>query len=301
MELGTTGEHVEDLKGLIQDFFARFRRSVTRESASELVTTCIAEKHSVEDLVFLLTELVDTRYGWYSTRTQSEGGGRVRDISIHGEGLSIQSWDGEEYQYSYEKGYRWRTPQGWISRDRLEDALGVWPGYIDAVEDLFRTVAKHIRQLREEKEQVKREFEERWSQAYEQLQHRMALDRHPTLRIWRERSRRGDDVPDCLRSVRHVRRMQAMEPCYVYFLLHEEQVVYVGQTTAPWPARIQQHMKEGSKRFDDVWYLEVDRPSLNQAERAFIGRFQPVYNRTRLTEHNEAEPFTEPSTNTAEM
>ena len=79
--------------------------------------------------------------------------------------------------------------------------------------------------------------------------------------------------------MRHIKRLEVCEPAYVYFLLKEEVVVYVGQTTAPWPSRILQHLNEKEKDFDDVWYLEVDNPSMSEIEKAFIKMFRPKYNR----------------------
>lgn len=118
---------------------------------------------------------------------------------------------------------------------------------------------------------------------YEFLSAKFALDRHPTLRIWRNRNPVNiEEVPQCLKNIRHVKRLEITEPSFVYFLLMEEEVVYVGQTTSPWPARILQHLKSGDKEFDDVWYLEVDRPSVSQVEAEFIRKFQPKYNRTKV-------------------
>lgn len=70
--------------------------------------------------------------------------------------------------------------------------------------------------------------------------------------------------------------------CHVYFLLHEGVVVYVGQSGAAWPMRAEAHLRDKDKVFDDIWYVEVDRPSLTDVERRFIEEFQPKYNKIGL-------------------
>ncbi|MCE5172520.1 hypothetical protein LQV63_24915 [Paenibacillus profundus] len=144
-------------------------------------------------------------------------------------------------------------------------------------------VRKKLEELESQKTLNEERYHEDFNKAYEFLLEKFTLDRHPTLRIWRNRNPVNiAEVPQCLANIRHVKRLEITEPSYVYFLLMGEEIVYVGQTTSPWPARILQHLKSGDKEFDDVWYLEVDRPSVSRVETEFIRKFQPKYNRAKV-------------------
>lgn len=80
------------------------------------------------------------------------------------------------------------------------------------------------------------------------------------------------DVPWSLRK-EVVIEIPAGHPPGVYFLLHEEEVVYVGQSTSP-GSRIAQHTKD--KIFDRV--LLIPTNDLDNVEAKYIKKFQPKYN-----------------------
>jgi hypothetical protein len=111
---------------------------------------------------------------------------------------------------------------------------------------------------------------------------RYATDRHASLRRLRLQDQiPSGEIPPCLRAVRCVKRLRLSEQtATVYFLLRRGVVVYVGQSTALWPGRIIQHVDEGAKDFDEVWYLEVDAVSALRVESRYIVEFNPEYNRT---------------------
>ena len=106
-----------------------------------------------------------------------------------------------------------------------------------------------------------------------------SISRHKILEIWRQKNICTDDIPVALKSIRHIKRMDVILPCHIYFLLKSGQINYIGQTKAPWPQRIITHKKENRIPFDDVWYLEVDAHSLSVAERQMINNFNPPYNK----------------------
>lgn len=86
---------------------------------------------------------------------------------------------------------------------------------------------------------------------------------------------------------------------YVYFLVKDDQVIYVGQTRTPVHSRVWHHQTYtgGSYRsvpgtrkkefvcvqkdFDDAFYIEVDVHDLKAVENYFIDTFKPLLNRTK--------------------
>jgi hypothetical protein len=64
----------------------------------------------------------------------------------------------------------------------------------------------------------------------------------------------------------------------IYFLCKEEVVIYVGQTTRPWPYRILEHARHGVD-FDAVFYLEIqEHESLDELEAHYIAVLTPRLN-----------------------
>ena len=64
-------------------------------------------------------------------------------------------------------------------------------------------------------------------------------------------------------------------PC-IYFLVKEENIMYVGQSINL-PARLVQH--QNNKDYDRVFYLPVPQSDLNRVERDFIKTLDPPLNR----------------------
>lgn len=107
------------------------------------------------------------------------------------------------------------------------------------------------------------------------------LTRHKYVRSLRDGQNHKAQKPAALEGVRHV---QPYVPPggFVYFLLLDGAVVYVGQTI-DLPGRIACHEKE--KTFDDVWCIPCDVTSLLKVEAAYIKRFDPPLNKAG-TERN---------------
>lgn len=217
----------------------------------------------------------------YHQRQSNDGSGNVRDIQIKPGYLRVTTWDDEQFDFCEERGYRWREVGGlWMSRSRLEEQLGVWPGYVDALEDVFRTAQNFLAEFEWQKQESAEHMKKYYERLEEQLAYRYATERHPELRRWRSKNPTlTTTIPPALQSIKHIKQLETRQPCYVYFLLKDSEVVYVGQSSAPWPGRILQHLKDATKSFDDVWYLEVDHGSLSQIEQAYIRKLRPFYNR----------------------
>lgn len=166
----------------------------------------------------------------------------------------------------------------------VEDALGVSSDYLDAIEDMyFANREMFFRHLVERQQGLELAMEEELRELEDELKIQYGLSRDTTLREWRnEHPTSSTDIPQTLIKIEGIRRLDVdeIEPCYVYFLLKGDAVVYVGQTSAPWPQRIRDHIKEGAKEFDDVWYVKVDPLSLNKTEERYIRMLQPKYNKT---------------------
>lgn len=75
----------------------------------------------------------------------------------------------------------------------------------------------------------------------------------------------------------------------VYFLCHEGEVVYVGQSNSP-ASRIATHITEATKVFDRVYLLPAPKSDLLQVESAMIRLLKPKYNGTK---HGEFGPLDE--------
>ena len=81
------------------------------------------------------------------------------------------------------------------------------------------------------------------------------------------------DAPVSIREIENLRMMPHynMTPA-VYFLVEEDKVVYIGQSTNP-ASRVAAH--ESTKIFDRVFVLPVPRSALNGVEGALIRLLQP--------------------------
>lgn len=68
--------------------------------------------------------------------------------------------------------------------------------------------------------------------------------------------------------------------CGIYFLICEEQIVYVGQSVDIFK-RLREHRKEGYKKWDRFSMIPVRKEKLTEVETWYIQHFRPKYNRTR--------------------
>ena len=78
--------------------------------------------------------------------------------------------------------------------------------------------------------------------------------------------------------------------CGVYFLLWENEIIYIGQSTNI-IQRICSHVTEGKKGFDRVLYLPCPQGLLDHYERQLIRHIRPCHNRQHLEMARSAERF----------
>jgi hypothetical protein len=71
-------------------------------------------------------------------------------------------------------------------------------------------------------------------------------------------------------------KFNAFKPS-IYFLLNKGEVVYVGKTINV-GNRIASHLSEGSKLFEDIYFIDVLEKQLDELEQQFIGFYKPKYN-----------------------
>lgn len=70
---------------------------------------------------------------------------------------------------------------------------------------------------------------------------------------------------------------QNLEECFVYFLLRDEEVVYVGQTSIG----ISRPFSHKDKYFTSVKLIPCDFDKLDETEDFYIGKYKPIYNKSR--------------------
>jgi hypothetical protein len=75
-------------------------------------------------------------------------------------------------------------------------------------------------------------------------------------------------------------------PAGVYFLCKGKKIQYIGQAVNV-GRRIIDHMNEGVKEFDKVYFITCHVKQLSEVEKAFIRYFQPTYNKTSLITPND--------------
>ena len=69
----------------------------------------------------------------------------------------------------------------------------------------------------------------------------------------------------------------------VYFLIKEDEVVYVGQSEDV-PVRIRSHKHGGLIEFDHVYYLHVNPENLVEVEKHYIRLLKPKRNRRSISQ-----------------
>lgn len=177
------------------------------------------------------------------------------------------------FKFELSNGWRWKDKHyGWISRDDIENILDVNYGFLDGIETGFFIYKENHDAIQEAIQQIRNNYENEYKRRF--------IERHPELRRWREQNPCKEEKPKCLKNIKYLKRIDISQPCYVYFLLKDSNVVYVGQTSSAWPLRILQHYKDETKKFDDVWFIETDKTSLNWIEQKYINEFKPIYNKS---------------------
>ncbi len=64
----------------------------------------------------------------------------------------------------------------------------------------------------------------------------------------------------------------------VYFLLHQQEIVYVGMSKEP-TQRIQTHHKNGNFQFDSFFVVECGQSEMAELEGEYIRHYQPIENK----------------------
>lgn len=212
----------------------------------------------------------------YTNRREGHGAFGARHMEEIDGGLTLTWRDGRVLTYCIHNGHvnRWMLDGSRVTRTDAELELGLWPGFLDAVE----LCAMNLSRLRDA---AHKETQEAMKRAVEEMKREARMHRHQLLSKWRNKGVTIDSgpLPETIRHVRAIKRFDGVIACHVYFLLHKGSVVYVGQSGDAWPKRVHAHLKDKDKVFDDIWYLEVDRPSLTVVERRFIEEFRPKYNK----------------------
>lgn len=233
------------------------------------------------DKVELIRRLLfrDRLANGYTDRREGHGAFGVRHMEEIDGGVTLTWWDGRLLTYCLHNGHanRWMLDRSRVTRTDAELELGLWRGFLDAVE----LCAMNLSRLRDA---AHKETQEATARAVEEMKREARTDRHQLLTKWRYNGFATDSrqVPEAVRHVRAIKRFNGITACHVYFLLRAGVVVYVGQSGAAWPKRVDAHLNDKDKVFDDIWYVEVDRPSLCAVERRFIEEFRPEYNKMGL-------------------
>ncbi len=84
-------------------------------------------------------------------------------------------------------------------------------------------------------------------------------------------------IPEALRDIPGITELN-QQWGYIYFLVDDDEVVYVGQTTQSLFKRIDQHRT--TKYFDRIYSITVLRSELNTVETHWIRTIKPKYNKT---------------------
>lgn len=213
----------------------------------------------------------------YEYRERNNGNGDIKKVEFSSPrrgcsyGMVKLTSGGNGSVYKYENGRWWNG--GFISRNRVEDELRLWPGYLDGVESMLDAM-----------EEKTEEIEQGWLKLADEkreLEWKYNTQRRSLWDSWSVKNpSSGENMPECLSGVGGAERLEVVERGYVYFLIDKDKVVYVGQTKCTWPQRIDNHLREGQKVFDDVWYVGVPIKELDNVEKKYIKKFKPKYNVT---------------------
>ena len=208
-------------------------------------------------------------------RVSNSGSRRIMNVTVTEHEVILETWNREKYHYAGGRN-RWTDSGGaLISRCMVEEMAGLWPGYVDCLEDLFfhgNADAWDKRAKLDELVRGRMQLDKLLKREYRRLSKiNCKLSKNPET-----------DPPDQLKGIDGIEKARLGVSCYVYFLLNNNKVVYVGQTSQPWPRRILDHIKSSPINFDDVWRLEVDASQLNDVELHYIHHFKPKYNTAGL-------------------
>lgn len=243
------------------------------------------------ELLYYLTKLVERADLWSYLAPRQAGDARSHsEFEFDPNELRVRIKDTSLTYRLHGSGYRWyESGNGYVSRDYVEKLLSAWPGYVDALEDLWDEVQATLRKVEENGKKRWEAQNEEWNWRFNQLKEiaerdlvaarrEAALGRHAALERWRKDAPLRADRPVALAEISGIKQLaQVQLPCYVYFLLDKGEVVYVGHTSQEIGRAIEPLAADPSKTFDDVWFLEVDWQSAKQVADSYREAFNPRY------------------------
>ena len=177
--------------------------------------------------------------------------------------ISLEPWgNGHHRWYIKENGAHYL-----ISRERL-DSFFNHRNFIDGIHTLWKSVHMIATRELDKAEIIANNLEK---EVYDKTNRRI----NKLLR----RSGNPQMVPDAIKDIPGIKALEFdMMEAIVYFLVHNEKVTYVGQTTSEWPSRIRQHLKD-QKVFDQVYYMHVPEGQVDFWENYYIYKLKPKYNK----------------------
>lgn len=172
----------------------------------------------------------------------------------------------------YGQGFRWYLihPDGYeelISRARLDEIFKHY-NFVDGIKLLWRqsyenadrVLDKHKSRMEDEEKKLGKKF-------------------HRIINKILEHSLETTEIPHSIKDIPNIKKLNAgYAEAIIYFLLHNDKIVYVGQTKSEWPGRIRQHLKD-QKLFDQVYYIHVREHEVDRQEQYYIKKFKPKYNK----------------------
>jgi hypothetical protein len=233
--------------------------------------TYLASDYQPNDMPYLKIKEIKQNWkaGDYSVTFQLDGYksvGREKPIRIK-----------DEIELFYIGG-RWRN-NGLISDKDVIQILGVNKAYLQNLESFMEAAYWYIQEKENKLEKDKEREEIYYRERYERIINEYSFGRHEKLAEWREANQhlKAMDIPKQLKDVKHLKEHSLADehPCYVYFLVQDDEVVYVGKTTQPIPVRPLSH---DDKEFNRIFYTECDSRSLSDVETSWIKKLQPKYN-----------------------
>jgi hypothetical protein len=289
-----------DAAAVVRKLLNADRDALLTQVARQLIADAAADGYSPVEAVRRLLVTDHVERGWVHRR-RLRPSGRISKAELEEDRLVFQVDGRRKLELDlHERGRRrWILDGVRTDKRHVELELGAWTGFTDGVE----LVADHLERLqRQNAAVIERECKARAEELeaeLEQIRICAIEGRHTQLAIWRAKNSRqaGAVVPARIAKIRDIKRLDLNLPTYVYFLLNEGEVVYVGQTSDAWPARIASHASSKRIKFDDVWFVEVDRESAGWVERKYIKEFLPVYNVAHKTSPSDRQRNFKPSQN----
>lgn len=171
--------------------------------------------------------------------------------------------------------FRWYLiqPDGYeevIARTKLDEIFkhynfvdGIKLLWQESYENAKRVLDKHRSRMEEEEKRLSKRF-------------------HKTINKILEHNPEPIEIPHSIKDIPNIKKLHAgYAEAIIYFLLHNNKIVYVGQTKSEWPSRIRQHLKD-QKLFDQVYYIHVQEQEVDRQEQYYIKKFKPKYNKAHI-------------------